>query len=64
MEDQSQINRIHEAMNDIFLALHAIDVCDPRSRDARQSAIMSLVAMRRNLENLGLHHAPLKKAPS
>lgn len=60
MEKQSQINRIHEAMNDIFLELHNIQVCDEQSRESKQSAILSLICIRKIMDNMGMQHGPTK----
>jgi hypothetical protein len=64
MGKQEHIRQLHEKLNDIFMELHSIEVMDERSRDAKQAAILSLISMRKTMENMGLHHAPLKGDPS
>ena len=61
MQDQAKINRIHEIMNDVFLDLHGIQVCDENSRESKQSAILSLIAVRKIMDNIGMRHTMPKQ---
>ena len=60
MSQRDQICQLHEKLNDVFKDLHDIQVMDEKSREAKQDAILSLIAMRRTMERMGLHHAPTK----
>lgn len=57
MSKLTQIRQIHENMNDIFTDLHTIHVADQTSWDAKQSAMLSLISMRKTIEAMGLSHA-------
>ena len=60
MEKQSQINHIHETIENIFTDLSSIHVCDEQSRESKQHALLSLVSMRRFLDSIGMWHIPSK----
>ena len=60
MDNRTQIKRLHETLNDVFMDLQGIQVCDEHSRESKQSAILGLVNMRRIMENIGLNHCPVK----
>ena len=57
MDRQTQINQVHEDMNEVFRALTGITVADDMSRRCRETAILRLVSLRRKLDDLGLRHA-------
>ena len=59
MADKEKVKILHEKLNDVLMNLHAIQVWDERGREAKQEAIITLVAMRRTMESMGLHHAPV-----
>jgi len=61
MAEKEKIHLLHEKLNDVFMDMNAIQVMDERSREAKQDAILSLVSMRKTLESMGLHHAPVKE---
>ena len=56
MVDIENIRLLHENLNDVLMNLHTIQVIDERGRDAKQDAILTLVAMRKTMERMGLHH--------
>lgn len=64
MADKEKIKLLHEKLNDVFMDMSTIQVMDERSREAKQDAIMSLITMRKTLESMGLHHAPMKQVAS
>jgi hypothetical protein len=64
MSEKEKVHLLHEKLNDVFMDMNDIQVMDERSRDAKQDAILSLIIMRKTLESMGLHHAPMKKVPS
>ena len=48
---------LFRSLDDIFLALHNIEVFDPASRSARQDVLVTLTRLRRDLDTLGLRHS-------
>jgi len=60
MSEKEKVHLLHEKLNDVFMDMNDIQVMDERSREAKQDAILSLITMRKTLESMGLHHAPMK----
>ena len=54
---QKQIDQAHENLNDIFSDIQQIQVADIAGRDAKQSAIISAISLRKILDNMGLKHS-------
>ena len=62
MNDTETINAIHGELNDIFMDLHSIAVCDETGREAKQHAFLCIVRLRRQLQALGhTMPAPMKR---
>ncbi len=57
MDRQTKVNQMHEKLNDAFMDLQGITVVDEQSRESKQCAILSLVAMRKLMEDMGLTHS-------
>ena len=53
---QDLINEMHQDLNDAFMQMQTIAVCDMRSRDARQAVMEAIVNVRKNMDLMGLLH--------
>ncbi len=56
MTKQAEINQLHQALNDVLVGIQMIRVLDEDAREAKQDAILTALAMRKDMENLGLSH--------
>ena len=54
---QTQIDQVHETVNNIFMDIQQIRVTSPDSRDAKQAAILDTIVLRKTLDNMGLKHS-------
>lgn len=56
MPEQSQVNRLHEHINDIWMTVQGINVDSERGREERQKALIQITQARKYMDSIGLAH--------
>ena len=56
MENQEQVKKLHELINDVFSDIVEVKVSDDDSRKRREKAIFGVIGLRRHVDDMGLRH--------